>query len=108
MVKRFFCMLCLGFVLLPAFAAKPFFFVQITDPQLGFKEKNTMEAGVKLLTETVEAINRIHPAFVIVTGDMINNRFSEEQWTAYRDLIGRIHYPKHPASSLWDLMPTTQ
>lgn len=90
MVKRFILTLSLALVLLPAFAAKPFFFVQITDPQLGFKEKNTMEVGVRLLTETVEAINRIHPAFVIVTGDMINSRFNEEQWTAYRELIGRI------------------
>ncbi len=90
MLKRLILTLFLASALLPAWATKPFFFVQITDPQLGFKEKNTMVEGVRLLTETVEAINRIHPAFVVVTGDMINNRFNEEQWTAYQELIGRI------------------
>ena len=90
MLKRIFFGALLLLSCLQAAAAKPFFFVQITDPQLGFKEKNGMTEGVRLLTETVEAINRIHPAFVIVTGDMTNNRFNEEQWAAYKELIGRI------------------
>ena len=67
MAKHALLTLFLALALLPARAQKPFFFVQITDPQLGFHEKNSIEVGVKLLTETVEAINRIHPAFVIVT-----------------------------------------
>ena len=90
MLKRWFLTLFLAFALLPAFGAKPFFFVQITDPQLGFKEKNTFEMGLQLLTETVDAINRIRPAFVVVTGDMTNNRFNEEQWTAFQAQMGRI------------------
>ena len=90
MLKRIFLTLVCALALLPAFAAKPFFFVQITDPQLGFKEKDSMAEGVRLLAETVEAINRIRPAFVVVTGDMTNNRFNEEQWAAYQELIGRI------------------
>ncbi|MBR1575294.1 MAG: metallophosphoesterase [Bacteroidales bacterium] len=89
-MKRIVLFLVLCVSCLQLNAAKPFFFVQITDPQLGFKEKNSIEVGVKLLTETVEAINRIHPDFVVVTGDMTNNRFSEEQWEAYRKLIGQI------------------
>ena len=89
-MKRIILSLVLGLLCLQASAFKPFFFVQITDPQLGFKEKDSMVEGVRLLTETVEAINRIHPAFVVVTGDMTNNRFNEEQWAAYRELIGRI------------------
>ena len=90
MLKRIFLSTALILAFLPAAFAKPFFFVQITDPQLGFHEKNSIEVGVKLLTETVEAINRIHPAFVVVTGDMVNNRFNEEQWEAYQRLIGQI------------------
>ena len=90
MFKRILLSILLGLAFLQPAAARPFFFVQITDPQLGFKEKNSIEAGVKLLTGTVEAINRIHPAFVIITGDMTNNRFNEEQWEAYSRLIGMI------------------
>ena len=89
-MKRIILSLCLCLLLIPAWAARPFFFVQITDPQLGFKEKNGMEKGVELLTETVDAINRIHPDFVVVTGDMTNNRFNEAQWEAYKTLIGKI------------------
>ena len=90
MLKRILFSILLVLSCWQAALARPFFFVQITDPQLGFKENNSIEVGVRLLTETVEAINRIHPAFVVVTGDMTNNRFNEEQWEAYRRLIGQI------------------
>ena len=79
---------CLS-VLLSA-PARPFFFVQMTDPQLGFKEKDGFEQGLALLSETVDAINRIRPDFVVVTGDMTNNRFNEAQWAAYREQMDRI------------------
>ena len=76
---------------LPLLASKPFFFVQMTDPQLGFKEKpESFEQGLTLLQETVDAINRIHPDFVVVTGDMTNNRFNSVQWEAYKALMGQI------------------
>lgn len=90
MLKRILLSACLLFALIPGLEAKPFFFVQISDPQLGFRENSSIEEGVRLLTETVEAINRLHPAFVVVTGDMVNSRFNEEQWAAYQRLIGQI------------------
>lgn len=70
--------------------AGPFFFVQIADPQMGFKEKGEIERSVRLLTETVETINRLHPAFVVVAGDLLNSWSSVEQLDAYKALISQI------------------
>lgn len=69
---------------------RPFFVVQISDPQLGFREKEGFAEGERLLRETVEAINRLRPALVIVTGDMVDNPGDREQLAAYRRLIGRV------------------
>ena len=70
--------------------SEPFFFVQITDPQMGFKEKGEIGRSVRLLTETVDAINRIQPPFVIVTGDMLNHWDSPVEAAAYDSLMARI------------------
>lgn len=71
-------------------AGESYFFVHMTDPQMGFREKDGIGQSVQYLAETVEAINRIRPAFVLVTGDMLNNWNSEEQWEAYDSLMTRI------------------
>lgn len=68
----------------------PFFFVQISDPQLGFREEGGITEGERLLRETVTAINLLRPSFVIVTGDMVNNPDDEAQFAAYRRLIDSI------------------
>lgn len=67
-----------------------FTFIQITDPQMGFKENGTVERSVRLLDTTVMAINAIHPAFVIVTGDLQNHWDNEEEYEAYTAGMSRI------------------
>ena len=69
---------------------KSYFFVQMTDPQMGFKENGTIERSVEYLHETVDAINRLHPAFVVVTGDMLNNWNHDDQWEAYHTIMADI------------------
>ena len=71
-------------------SAEPFFFVQITDTQMGFREKGEIGRSVSLLTETVAAVNRLHPAFVVVTGDMVNAWADTAQLKAYKALISQI------------------
>lgn len=68
---------------------EPFFFIQISDPQLGFREEGCAE-GCRLLEATVKAINSLRPAFVIVTGDMVDRAGDARQMAAYRQLIGRV------------------
>jgi len=84
------CLLALGLASCSHKADAPFFFIQITDTQMGFKEKGTIERSVGYLTETVETINRLKPAFVVVTGDMLNHWNSEEELTAYKELMGKV------------------
>lgn len=69
---------------------EPFFFIQISDPQLGFREESGIAEGSRLLQTTVGVIDSLRPAFVIVTGDMVNRAGDPEQLTAYRQLIGEI------------------
>lgn len=84
------CLLGLGLFSCGKKADAPFFFIQLTDTQMGFKESGTIEKSVGFLTESVDAINRLHPAFVVVTGDMLNHWNSEKELTAYKGLIGQI------------------
>lgn len=70
--------------------SEPFFFIQISDPQLGFREKEGFAEGERLLAQTVKTINALRPAFVVVTGDMVNASGNAEQYAAYRRLIGRV------------------
>lgn len=54
-------------------AAKPFFFIQLTDPQFGMFTTNRDFAQETANFEfAVATINRLHPAFVVVTGDLVN------------------------------------
>ncbi|MDY3978659.1 MAG: metallophosphoesterase [Tidjanibacter sp.] len=67
-----------------------FTFVQISDPQLGFREEQGFAEGEELLRSTVATINSIHPAFVVVTGDMVNSLTDTAQLKAYLQLIDLI------------------
>lgn len=70
---------------------KPFFFVQMTDPQFGFFNENK-----EFLKETVnfeKAIalaNLLHPAFVIVTGDLINRKGDSLQLAEYKRIVAKL------------------
>lgn len=43
-----------------------------------------------VLDEVIRHINRLHPAFVLVTGDMTNHNSNQRQVEAYRKVIARI------------------
>lgn len=70
--------------------AEPFFFIQITDTQMGFMEEGTIKRSVDYLDETVGTINKLHPDFVVVTGDMLNKWDSSEELEAYKGLMAKI------------------
>lgn len=51
----------------------PFCFVQVADPQFGMLESDaSWERETELFCQAVEAINRLRPRFVVVSGDMVN------------------------------------
>jgi 3',5'-cyclic AMP phosphodiesterase CpdA len=69
----------------------PFFIVQMTDPQFGFIENNKGFSGETVLYEkAVDKINSLKPAFVIITGDFVNDKSDQSQWDEFDRITGKI------------------
>jgi 3',5'-cyclic AMP phosphodiesterase CpdA len=74
-----------------ATAAEPFFFIQLSDPQFGMFTDNTNFVQETANYEfAVATVNRLHPAFVIVTGDLVNRAGDREQIAEYRRITALI------------------
>jgi 3',5'-cyclic AMP phosphodiesterase CpdA len=99
MLKRYRGALMAGLValaLLPAVARQtagtpPFFFLQIADPQFGMFTADTDFAQETANFEFVVATaNRLRPAFVIVTGDLVNKAGDPAQIAEYRRIAATL------------------
>lgn len=72
-------------------AAEPFFFIQLSDPQMGmFSDNKDFAQDAANFEFVVAAINRLHPAFVVVTGDLVNKTGDAAQIAEYRRISGKI------------------
>jgi serine/threonine-protein phosphatase CPPED1 len=66
-------------------------FVHLTDPQFGMYASNAGFAQETAnLQFAVAAVNRIKPAFVIVTGDLVNNPSDISQVAEYRRIMETV------------------
>ena len=75
----------------PTVAAEPFFFIQLTDPQFGMFTDNTNFVQETANFEfAVATVNRLRPAFVVITGDLVNKAGDAEQIAEYRRIVGKI------------------
>lgn len=70
---------------------KLFTFVQLTDIQMGMisNNKNCVEE-IRLYSLAIQEINRLKPAFVVITGDFVNNRTDTSQLCAYERVTSTI------------------
>lgn len=69
-----------------------FKFIQVTDPQFGMISNNkNVEGEIALYQKAIDQINRIKPAFVILTGDLVNDKDNSIQWEEFRKLTARIN-----------------
>ena len=85
----------LGFVALarPGIAAAddPFFFIQLSDPQLGmFTENRDFVQDAANFEFAVTAVNRLKPAFVVITGDLVHKPGDAAQIAEYRRIVAKI------------------
>lgn len=82
------CLISLG-----GFAQKsePFFFIQMTDTQFGmFNEDKSFEKETKNFEKAIAAANRLHPAFVVITGDLINKPADKAQLQEYKRIVALL------------------
>lgn len=76
---------------LDAPAAEPFFFIQLSDTQFGmFAENSNFVQETANCEFAVATINRLHPAFVVVTGDLVNQAGDAAQIAEYKRVMGKI------------------
>src|SRR5258708_2358804 len=92
-------------------AAEPFFFIQLSDPQMGMFSNNADFAQDAANFEfAVVAINRLRPAFVVITGDLVNKAGDPAQIAEYRRIAAKIDasIPVHHLAGNHDVgnMPT--
>lgn len=70
---------------------EPFFFVQLSDPQLGmFTDNREFAQDAANFEFAVAAVNRLRPAFVVITGDLVNKPGDSAQIAEYRRIVGQI------------------
>jgi serine/threonine-protein phosphatase CPPED1 len=70
---------------------QPYFFIQLTDPQMGYATNNADFAQETANLEfAVATINRLKPAFVVVTGDLVNKADSTVQVDEYLRIIKKV------------------
>lgn len=68
-----------------------FTFIQMTDPQVGFKDKTEGYAqSDSLFKLAVAAVNRIKPAVVVITGDLVNDTADSLQKVIYKANVAAI------------------
>ncbi len=73
-------------------AGDGFTFVQIADTQLGFVNKNeNMDPELASFANAVDQINRLRPAFVVISGDMINRPHDIAQIRAFWRIAREIN-----------------
>jgi 3',5'-cyclic AMP phosphodiesterase CpdA len=74
-----------------AAAEEPFFFIQLSDPQLGmFTENRDFAQDAANFEFAVTAVNRLRPAFVVITGDLVHKPGDSAQITEYRRIVAKI------------------
>jgi 3',5'-cyclic AMP phosphodiesterase CpdA len=72
-------------------AAAPFFFLQFSDPQFGmFTADHDFAQETANFEFAVATANRLHPAFVVVTGDLVNKAGDPAQVAEYRRIAARL------------------
>jgi 3',5'-cyclic AMP phosphodiesterase CpdA len=70
---------------------QPFFFIQMTDPQFGFFSANKdFSKETVNFEKAIKEANRLHPAFVIITGDLVNKPGDKAQIAEYKRIVAQI------------------
>lgn len=70
---------------------RPFYFFVIADVQMGMAAHNRdLSFESENLEKFVEVANRLHPAFVVNCGDIVNRAGDAEQIQSYRSVLAKL------------------
>lgn len=70
---------------------KPFYFFQMADTQFGmFTDNNGFEKETANFEKAITSANRLHPAFVIVCGDLVNRTGDPAQIAEYKRIAAKL------------------
>ena len=70
---------------------KPFYFFQMSDPQFGmFTDNHGFVRETQNFEKAIAAANRLHPAFVIVCGDLVNRTGDSVQIAEYKRIAAKL------------------
>jgi 3',5'-cyclic AMP phosphodiesterase CpdA len=76
---------------LPAGAAEPYFFIQLSDPQFGmFTGNKDFVQETANFEFAVATINRLRPKFVVITGDLINKPGDAAQIAEFKRIAAKV------------------
>ena len=76
---------------LEAFAGQPFFFIQMSDPQFGMQTDNRDFVQETVSFEfAIATANRLKPAFVVITGDLVNKAGDSAQIAEYKRIASKL------------------
>ena len=91
MFKRIASVLLLLVACLGAQQDSSFFFVQVSDPQFGMQTSNKDFAQETATFEfAIASLNRLHPAFLVVTGDLVNKEGDPAQTAEYQRVVAKF------------------
>jgi len=72
-------------------SSAPFTIIQVTDPQFGMYEADKgFSKETELYEKAVEAINKLNPDFVVLTGDLVNNKDNRTQIAEFKRITAKI------------------
>jgi len=93
-------------------STSPYFIIQVTDPQFGmYNENKSFEKETELFEKAVKEINRLNPDFVVITGDLVNDKNNRSQVEEFKRIKSQINpeIPVYLSPGNHDIgMPATQ
>ena len=83
-------------LLLAACGPEPFTFVQMSDTQIGFIDDSPAYThSDSLMKAAVAGVNALHPAYVFVTGDLVDNPADPVQDSVFRVRMADLEAPAY-------------
>ncbi len=68
-----------------------FYFIQMSDPQFGmFNDNKSFEKETIQYTQAIQEANRLKPAFVVITGDLVNKPMDTAQIAEYKRISSQL------------------